>query len=97
MLILHRFQTSYFGLNKGQVSLASRDMWLNLKINNPNLTVKCSTFTFNRICFVAKQKFVLKPTLTCPLLRRKDICIGFYVLQRLFNFWHILNESVSMQ
>ena len=49
----------YFGLNKGQVSLASRDNWLNLNRNNPILTVKVSTFTFNTISFVAKWEFVL--------------------------------------
>ena len=49
---------SYFGLNKGQVSLASRDNWLNLNRNNLKLTVKLSTFTFNTICFVAKREFV---------------------------------------
>ena len=62
---------SYFGLNKGQVSLASRDNWLNLKRNNPNLTVKCSTFTFNTICFVAKRAFVLKTNTYLPFIKTK--------------------------
>ena len=62
---------SYFGLNKGQVSLASRDNWLNLKRNNPNLTVKCSTFTFNTNSFVAKRAFVLKTNTYLPFIKTK--------------------------
>ena len=33
MLMIHRFQMSYFGLNKGQVNLVSRENWLSLKRN----------------------------------------------------------------
>ena len=62
---------SYFGLNKGQVSPASGDSWFNLKRNNPNLTVKCSTFTFNTICFVAKREFVLKTKTYLPFIKTK--------------------------
>ena len=62
---------SYFGLNKGQVRFASRDNWLNLKRNNPYLTVKCSTFNFNTICFVAKREFVLKTNTYLPFIKTK--------------------------
>ena len=62
---------SYFGLNKGRVSLASRDNWLDLNRNNPILTVKVSTFTFNTICFVAKWEFVLKNNTNLPFIKMK--------------------------
>ena len=62
---------SYFGLNKGQVSLASRDNWLNFYRNNPRLTVKLSPFTFNTICFVAKREFVLKANTNSPFIKTK--------------------------
>ena len=62
---------SYFGLNKGQVILASRDNWLNLNRNNQILTVKVSTFTFNTICFVAKWEFVLKTNTNLPFIKTK--------------------------
>ena len=71
ILIIHRFQMSYYGLNKGQVSLAARDNWLNLNRNNPRLTVKLFTFTFNTICFVAKREFVLKSNTNLPFIKTK--------------------------
>ena len=75
---------SYFGLNKGQVSLVSRENWLSLKRNKTTVDSKIFHFHFKMHCSVARHLFS-KPTLTCPLLRpNKDICIGIYVLQRCF-------------
>ena len=71
MEMMRRFQISYFGLNKGQVSLAFRENWLSLKRNNPKLTVKFSTFIFNTICFVAKRALVLKINTNLPFIKTK--------------------------
>ena len=43
-------------------------------------------------------QFYREPRLTCPFYRStEDICIGIYVFKRVFNVWHILKKSVSMQ
>ena len=44
------------------------------------------------------NQFYRETRLTCPLYRPKeDICIGIYVFKRVFNVWHRLKRSVSMQ
>ena len=44
------------------------------------------------------NQFYQEARLTCPLLRSKEnICIGIYVFKRVFNVWHMLKKSVSMQ
>ena len=96
ILMIHRFQMSYFGLKKGQVSLFSKENWFSLKRNKPKfIDSKNFHFHFKLHCSVARHLFS-KPTLTCPLLRpNEDIYIGIYVLQRLFNVWHIKWKSVN--
>ena len=55
-------------------------------------------FHFKYNLFSREAAICSESTPTRPLLRpNEDICIGIHVLQRLFNMWHILNESVSMQ
>ena len=44
------------------------------------------------------NQFYREARLTCPLYRsNEDICIGIYVFKRVFNVWHMLKKSVSMQ
>ena len=44
------------------------------------------------------NQFYREARLTCPLYRStEDINIGIYVFKRVFNVWHMLKNSVSMQ
>ena len=44
------------------------------------------------------NQFYREARLTCPLYRStEDICIGIYVFKHVFNAWHMLKKSVSMQ
>ena len=44
------------------------------------------------------NQFYREARLTCPLfISTGDICKGIYLFKRVFNVWHMLKKSVSMQ
>ena len=65
------------------------------------VNMKVEILTVNEFCsrfLVKRNQFYLEARLTCPLYRpTEDICIGIYVSKRVFNVWHMLKKSVSMQ
>ena len=95
---MHKYLCIYLLLVwiKGKVVLLlDRLVMFHNKRDQSSLTVKIFTFTFTTSCFV---HFSNKLSLMCPRLwPKEDICIGLYVLKRLLNVRHILENVMSMQ
>ena len=64
-----------------------------------NVNVEILTVNEHLVSFlVIHNQFYREAGLTCPLYRpTEDKCIGIYVFKHVFNAWHMLKTSVSMQ